>query len=599
MTAIKLRVGTLCTIVSLAAMGAAAPAIAREPAACTSKPRPAAQPVGTPSAATQGTSQVVDEIRKVVPDAVAPQQGAPSPGVDPALEADGSSLRARGSLTAFRVARDPAQGFSIGSGDGAVCATPARIGDKATDGELIGEDAVVFANTDRATSTVLRPTAAGTESFTVMNDTSAPTQFSWRLTLGKGQVLSTLADGRVAVINPRPAAVPGVKLTFIDAGNDAVQPGSQAPAEDDAAGQARAVGDTGAQLAESADVFDEAERQTAGEVVLVFPKPWALDADGRDVPATLTASGDTVTMSVDRSATSAFPVVASPAPTASAALVGGPLRAMTFNMRGTEPVFVPPGETPRRASRAEFERHDARIANTIFNQLGSTDARGDVPGVAGLQEVCYNDYLEILRRLNARDNTNDWFGYFADTQPSRLCLGPRAGTAIFRNVARFRTSDFKILYGDQELGGQLRGFQRQQLNVRGRGVFVFNTHLEPGAVSRDQAAQLYRAAQAVPDRARMVMGDFNIRRDRPEISRLNPFYRAPYREVDSDLDEDHPGAPEDQGNPTFTNPNDGNRSKIDYIFIARLGLNGTRVRPVDKEDTSDHDPLITSTNVPE
>lgn len=126
------RFGMLTATVSLVAIGAAAPAMAaKDTATCASKPVPAAQRIDTPAATTKDTSQVVGEIRKVVPDSVAPEVGAPAAGIRPTLADDGTSaVRARDSLNAVRVARDPARGFSIGTGDGAICVTPTRIGDK-------------------------------------------------------------------------------------------------------------------------------------------------------------------------------------------------------------------------------------------------------------------------------------------------------------------------------------------------------------------------------------------------------------------------------------------------------------------------------------
>ena len=68
---------------------------------------------------------------------------------------------------------------------------------------------------------------------------------------------------------------------MLDFGSDAAQPGAQAPAPEDAGAKAQAVGDTGAQLAETARSFDEAQRQSAGEVVLVSPSPgpWTRPSD--------------------------------------------------------------------------------------------------------------------------------------------------------------------------------------------------------------------------------------------------------------------------------------------------------------------------------
>lgn len=431
---------------------------------------------------------------------------------------------------------------------------------------------------------MLRPTAAGVTSLLVMNDASAPTQFSWKLRLGDGQELTTLPDGTVAVINRRPTPVPGVSLAMLDMGLNAIPPSVEEPPKQDAQAQAQAVGDTDAQLAKATDETQRAQQQTTGEVVLVFPEPWALDAQGRSVPAAISAVEDTVTLTVDRDQSSAFPVVADPAPTASADVVGGPLRSITFNIRGATPNGGPAG-APRGGTRGEFEAHDQRIANVVFNQLGGTDTRGYVPGVAGLQEVCANDFNEILRLLNERDDAGQWFGEFQTNTLSTDCLdGRQFGNAILRNVPLVTGGTLvgtrRVPYLFQR--GELRGYIRDRLNVRGRSVFAFDTHLAPNTINRRQAAQLADAADRLDAFPRIITGDFNIRFGvQPEFSRLNRFYNGGYGEVDSD-----------RNAATFGN------EKIDYIFFDRMSLNGGSVKQV-TDETSDHEVLVGSNNVNE
>lgn len=222
----------------------------------------------------------------------------------------------------------------------------------------------------------------------------------------------------------------------------------------------------------------------------------------------------------------------------------------------------------------------------VFNQLGGTDTRGYVPGVAGLQEVCANDFTEILRLLNERDDAAQWSGEFQTNTLAADCLdGKQFGNAILRNVPLVTGGTLvatrRVPYLFQL--GELRGYIRDRLNVRGRSVFAFDTHLAPSTINRRQAAQLADAADADGLAAfpRLVMGDFNIRFGvQPEFSSLDRFYRG-YGEVDSD-----------RNAPTFGN------EKIDYIFFARMSLNGGSVKQV-TDETSDHEVLVGSNNVNE
>lgn len=225
------------------------------------------------------------------------------------------------------------------------------------------------------------------------------------------------------------------------------------------------------------------------------------------------------------------------------------------------------------------------MANVVFNQLGGTDTRGYVPGVAGLQEVCANDFTEVLRLLNERDDAAQWFGEFQTNTLAPDCLdGRQFGNAILRNVPLVTGGTLvgtrRVPYLFQR--GELRGYIRDRLNVRGRSVFAFDTHLAPNSINRRQAAQLADAADDLAAFPRLITGDFNIRFGiQPEFTRLDPFYGGGYREVDSD-----------RNAATFFN------EKIDYIFFDRMSLNGGSVKQV-SDETSDHEVLVGSNNVNE
>jgi len=98
---------------------------------------------------------------------------------------------------------------------------------------------MVFANTDVATSTIVRPTASGAENLVVISDESAPTVFSWHLRVGSGQRLTTLPDGTVVSKDDGPRAgvtydaVSGLRPVFRPDGR--VTAGNCCPLNDGAA----------------------------------------------------------------------------------------------------------------------------------------------------------------------------------------------------------------------------------------------------------------------------------------------------------------------------------------------------------------------------
>lgn len=572
----------------------AADAASPPPSCAASTPAP--DVVATPAAVAQGSEEALRTVKAILPAAVGPASGAPGAGVAPPKLLDiGNLLASQGALVDVHIPTDASQGFSLGTGPGGICLTPTRLSDQLQPGVLSGQDAVLFADTDRATSTVLRPTATGAESFTVLNDSTAPRSFSWHVGLGVGQKLVTLADGTVAIVNPRPE-LPSpesddARLLMTNSGLDALEPGSSAPA-DGAAAQAGAVGQTGAELAKAHDVFGRAQNSTGDEVVLVFPKPWALDAQGHAVPATLSATADTITMAVAADEQTSFPVVADPAPTASAATVGGPLRVLTFNIRSGSP-------DRNKSPDTSIDRHNAhseRVVSVLLNQLGAAALGNLVHGAAALQEVCYYDYLRILLRINQRDPIESWRGEFHTTALAGAgCPGGRFGIAIVRNTTRtdgetryynlanaqyFAQPPLTTNIDDLLERFEIRGYERTQMDVNGRSVELFNTHLAPktASVQFNQALTLRNRALVFTSHPILVAGDFNATPGSPPAQL---FYNGGFREVDSDTND-----------ATFK-PTD---TKIDYIFIRGLHLNGASVKGV-SDETSDHNTLVSSTDV--
>jgi hypothetical protein len=469
---------------------------------------------------------------------------------------------------------------------------------------------MVFANSDRATTTVVRPTATGAQTLTVLNDQSAPRTFSWRVNVGEGRRLVTLGDGSVAVVNPHPEPVgdpqmaQDSEIALVNTGLDQLEPNTPVPAG--AQALAGAVGDTPAELVGAHDVFARAQNSTLDEVVLVFPRPWALDAAGRPVPASLSTDGDTVALTVDPASDAAFPVIADPAPTASAARRGAPLRLMTFNTRSGRPTGT--GD-PANGDPALHTAHARRVAAVIYHQMSSRALGHRVPGIVGLQEMCQYDLKEIVRTLNERDQgTNTlWRSEFhglAETDSCPNQPGRDYGNAIVRNVIR-NAGDARRFAGQDptrnaETGklGERRGYIRLQIDVRGRPVEFLTTHLIPRNVIRDGADITVKQEQSrqLLNRARgfssptAAGGDFNAF---PASDVIRDWIDARFLDVDSCRRRPR-NSPCNET--TYTNEDD-ERSKIDYIFTRGMGINGADVKNV-TDQTSDHDTLVASTEVP-
>jgi hypothetical protein len=239
--------------------------------------------------------------------------------------------------------------------------------------------AAVYAETAPDTDSVLRPTALGGLALLQLRTSNAPSTFSWELGLAPEQELVQLSNGSVAVFNEPSAAeslgaplseeVPGAAAgTSSDtgAGEEPAPEGPEGPegegegeeappleplppAPTAATAQREANAgelqpqDTEATYEAGAESFEEAEQQHGEPPVLVIQAPTVRDAAGNEVPAALSAEGDTVTLTVQSDAATTYPLTAE----LSLAAEGG--RHATA---GATPAFTPRQNAKPAASRS-------------------------------------------------------------------------------------------------------------------------------------------------------------------------------------------------------------------------------------------------------
>jgi hypothetical protein len=146
----------------------------------------------------------------------------------------------------------------------------------------------------------------GVELFEQIRAASAPTAFRYSIALEPGEELRQLADGSIALLG------------------QAVEPPDDDPEDlsvptTDPIPAAGNTGPTG--IPNAADQLMNADHEVAvaqnevpdREVLLTVSAPWARDSAGTAVPTSLSASGDTITMTVDHHAGAfAYPVIADP-----------------------------------------------------------------------------------------------------------------------------------------------------------------------------------------------------------------------------------------------------------------------------------------------
>jgi endonuclease/exonuclease/phosphatase family metal-dependent hydrolase len=222
------------------------------------------------------------------------------------------------------------------------------------------------------------------------------------------------------------------------------------------------------------------------------------------------------------------------------------------------------------ASAVETDNDLDPIADAI--QLEGAD-------VAGLQEVdrswsrsgSLDQARELAQRLgmtfrfdpvfdcSARDFEGDGFCRYGTAVVSRFSM--RASTARDYSLPRM---------GEEEP----RGLAEVGVNVRGRRLVIFNTHLsEVARARRAQVQEILRVISATRG-PYILMGDFNARPNAPEIGwvrrRLTDAARLK----------------------RVQRPTVGN-TRIDYVFASKgITVLSAHVPPASSRRVSDHRPLI-------
>jgi hypothetical protein len=179
-------------------------------------------------------------------------------------------------LTNDKVASGAAGGFSLGN---IACVEPGQTTSEETGTTIFNEDVGLNANSAPGTDTITRPTASGVMTIASRRTASSPNSLSWRIGVQSGYALQDLVGGGIAVIDPtRPSA------------------GGSVPQRPPNAESATALNSAAVQVAEARYQIANAEQLTGSFVAAVIPRPYALSSSGSPSAATMSRSGETITV---------------------------------------------------------------------------------------------------------------------------------------------------------------------------------------------------------------------------------------------------------------------------------------------------------------
>jgi sugar lactone lactonase YvrE len=120
-------------------------------------------------------------------------------GNDPEVVREGSDLTVTGVPVESEFSTTPADGTTIPTPDGSFHIEPINTNPASSDTAIVSEVAAVTSNTATQVDTVIRPLYTGLTDFQVIRGSSAPTSFSWNVSLHSGQTLESV-DSKTAQV---------------------------------------------------------------------------------------------------------------------------------------------------------------------------------------------------------------------------------------------------------------------------------------------------------------------------------------------------------------------------------------------------------------
>jgi endonuclease/exonuclease/phosphatase family metal-dependent hydrolase len=257
-----------------------------------------------------------------------------------------------------------------------------------------------------------------------------------------------------------------------------------------------------------------------------------------------------------------------------ALLVGGMLLSFALGCTSTEPpagdqpvAEVPSGDAPPGVPTTNTRVMTWNIRSRVNETNGWVDTIARYrPQVVALQETCIENSEAIVAGLRDRYGLNYHLKHgWVDRVPH--C--ERFGQATLTLPPMLE--EVNAVYPMR--GEERRGYTAVTVELAGKKVQVFNTHLEPEESIRvAQAKVLYEAAVKSTADAVVVVGDFNAK---PNESTVAPMWQ-------SFIDADPNCGPQPKEGCQVTFP--GDNRKLDYIFLRDIGTPGIEVVPTPWSD---------------
>ena len=297
------------------------------------------------AAGEASTSSAIKLAEETDPSVLQPSTGTTieAQEVKPATSDPGEELAAITTLTSSSISKETPGEFAVNTPDGELSLAPiGTAGGATTLPTIVNNAAAVYAQTSKATDTIVRPEALGASALLQLRSNEAPNSFSWEVDLGADQYLEPQSDGSIAVVESAPGTYfeepPGEAFESSPESGEANEaegvggevaekelessfegespleklpaaPHVTTPAVGLEAGELHPQ-DTAKQYEHGTSAVEASETLTGGRTLMVIEAPRVIDAAGATISASLGAEGDTVTLSIFTGSGTAYPVTA-------------------------------------------------------------------------------------------------------------------------------------------------------------------------------------------------------------------------------------------------------------------------------------------------
>jgi hypothetical protein len=225
------------------------------------------------------SSEAIESAQHADPALFAPATSATVEGQElaPALSDGGEDLSATGTLTSSTVSKEAPGEFAVNTPDGMISITPQNVSPAAsTLPTVVNGAAAFFANTWRATDSIVRPNVLGTTTLLQLRSPQAPSSFSWEVQLGADQQLQTLSDGAIAIVDPTEAPTENNE-------NESAEEEAGAESEEEAAEPAVSEGELESEVPKEEEPQEEVTLESPSAAPTVTTEPGEA-AEGQPQP---------------------------------------------------------------------------------------------------------------------------------------------------------------------------------------------------------------------------------------------------------------------------------------------------------------------------